>query len=157
MLAHPVQYVVAGDHRHAQTGQLQLARNLQHRLAGCQRIGRAHIRNDGSALLDAGRQDRVHALLQQGVVTELRIAAAPQLRQRDRAFGQALEHQRIEFTALGQFLRGVNAVAGIAGSGADPKWFHASDYSPDDCRAAAARFAEPPCIGDALRVMRCRS
>jgi hypothetical protein len=38
------------------------------------------------------------------------------LRQGNRALGQAFEHQRVERTALGQVLRRIDAVAGVAGA-----------------------------------------
>ena len=65
----------------------------------------------------AGRQHGAHALRQQRVVALLRVALPAQLRQRDRALGQALEHQRIESAALGQVLRRIDPVAGVAGAG----------------------------------------
>ena len=116
VLTHPGQHVVARDHGHAQAGKPELARHLQHRLARGERIGRAHVGDHGDPLLHASGQHRAHALFQQRVVTVRGILRTAQLRQGDRAFGQAFENQRIEFAALGQVLRGIDAVAGIAGS-----------------------------------------
>ena len=116
VFTHPGQYVVARHHGHAKAGQPELARDIQHRLAGGERIRRAHVGDDRDALPGAGGQHGAHALLQQRVVPLPWIAAAPQLGQGNRALGQAFEHQRIQSAALGQVLRGVDAVAGIAGA-----------------------------------------
>lgn len=83
----------------------------------------------------AGRQHGPHAGLQQRVVAVVGLAQAAQLRQRDGALGQAFEDQGIEPAALGQGLCRVDAVAGIAGAGADAQGFHGRD----DPIAAATR------------------
>ena len=131
ILLHPGQYVVTHHHRHAQALQPKLTRNLQHRVAGCLGVGRAHVGDDGGALLHTGRQHRAHALLQQRVVPLPWVLHTPQLRQRYRAFGQALKHQRMQAATLGQVLRGVDTVAGITGAGADAVGlFHAAPTMP---------------------------
>ena len=113
---HPGQHVVTRHDCYAQACQAQLTRDLQHGLASGNGVGRAHVGDKGSALPDARRQYGTHAFLQQQVVALLAVAQVPQLRQRNRAFGQAFEHQRIQLAALGQIPRRVDPVAGITGA-----------------------------------------
>ena len=53
-------------------------------------------------LRDAGRQHRVEAIGEQRVVARIRVAPPRLLRERDRALRQALEHQIVQFAALGE-------------------------------------------------------
>ena len=73
---HPRQHVVARHHRYAQAWQAQLTRDLQHGLASGQWIGRAHVADDGDALLHAGGQHGAHAFAQQRVIALCGVAAA---------------------------------------------------------------------------------
>ena len=128
MRLHPGQHVIAQHHRYAQARQAQLTRHPQHGLAGGQGMRGTHVGHDARALAHTGRQHRAHALLQQGVVAPTRILAATQLRQRDGALGQALEHQHVERAALGQVPGRIDAVARVAGAGTDAEGFHANHY-----------------------------
>ena len=121
---HPRQHVVTRHHGHAQPGQSQFTRDLQHGLTGSERISRTHVGDDGDALLYAGGQHGAHAFAQQRVITLRWVAAAAQLSQRDGAFGQAFKHQRVELAALGQVLRRVDAVASVTSAGSDAEGFH---------------------------------
>jgi hypothetical protein len=64
----------------------------------------------------ASGQHGAHALGQQRVVTALRVVAVAQLRQCNGALGQAFKHQRVQRAAFGQVLRGIDAVARVAGA-----------------------------------------
>ena len=136
--AHPVQHVVARHHRHAQARQAEFSCHRQHGRPGGLRVRRAHVADHPHALAHAGRQHGAHTRLQHRVIAVLGVAGAAQLRQRDGALGQALEHQRVQPTPLGQGLRGVDPVAGIAGTSADAKGFHAGKF-----RTGVRAHAEP--------------
>ena len=81
------------------------------------RIGRAHIGDDLDAFCGADRQHRAHPLFQQRIVAAIGILHPRLLRQRDGALAEALEHQIIDAALFGEFDRGLDAVAGIAGAG----------------------------------------
>ena len=84
-------------------------------LARCgDRIGRAHIGDDPDALGGAGRQHRAHPLLQQRIVTAVGVFHARLLRQRDGALAEAFEHEVLDVALLGEFDRGLDAIARIA-------------------------------------------
>ena len=125
MRAHPAQHVVARHHRHAQTRQAEFSRHRQHGLPGGLRVCGAHVADHPHPLAHAGWQHGAHARLQHRVVAVARVFRAAQLRQRDGALGQALEHQRVQPAPLGQGLRGVDAVTRVAGASADAKRLHA--------------------------------
>ena len=67
------------------------------RLSSCtSRIGGAHVGDDRDAALGAGWKDSPHAIDEQRVETRLWIRRFRELRERNRALGQALEDE-IEF------------------------------------------------------------
>ena len=69
-------------------------------------------------------QHRAHALLEQRIVAAVGILALLLLRKRDRALGEAFEDEILNVALLGQFDRGLDPIAGIAGAGADPDRLH---------------------------------
>jgi len=79
-----------------------------------ERIGRAHVGDDLDALGGAERQHRAHPLLEQRIETAFRVFHAGLLGERDRALAEALEHQVLDVALLGQFDRGLDAIARIA-------------------------------------------
>ena len=74
------------------------------------------------------RQHRAHPLLQQRIEAAVRILHARLLRQRNGALAQALEHQILDVALFGEFDRGLDAIARIAGAGSDPDGSH--HFSP---------------------------
>src|SRR5690606_2501683 len=52
------------------------------------------IADDADAVLEAQRQDRLEHALEQGLVAGVRILEAGELRQRERALAERLEHDR---------------------------------------------------------------
>ena len=92
------------------------------------RIGRAHIGDDLDAFGGAGRQHRAHPLLEQRIVTAVGILHARLLRQRDRALAETFEHQILDVALFGEFDRGLDAIARIAGTGSYPDRSH--HFSP---------------------------
>ena len=92
------------------------------------RVGRAHIGDDLDALGGAERQHRAHPLFEQRIVAALGILHPRLLRQRHGALAQAFEHQIIDLALFGEFDRGLDAVARIAGAGSDPDGPH--HFSP---------------------------
>ena len=67
------------------------------------------------------RQQRFDPLREPRVVAARRIVAPAQLRQRDRALGQAFENQIVERAVLREMHRRVEPVAGEAGAAAEPQ------------------------------------
>ena len=138
VVAHPLQDVVPLDHGDLQSRQSEFSRHVEHRMSGCQRVGGPHVGDDGDTLCMAGRQYGAHALLEQRVVTQLRVGAAAQLGQGDGAFGQAFEYQRVELAPFGQILGRVDAVTGITGAGTYAKWLHGAILHRPRASAAIA-------------------
>ena len=119
------------------------------------RIGRAHIGDDLDALGGADRQHRAHPLFQQRIVAAVGIFHPRLLRQRDGALAEAFEHQIVDVALLGEFDRGLDAVAGIAGAGSYSNGSHgliviacvAAEPSADSLAYKHARHApEWPCV-----------
>ena len=81
------------------------------------RIGRAHIGDDLDAFGGAERQHRAHPLFQQRIVAAFRILHPRLLRQRHRALAETFEHQILDIAFFGEFDRGLDAIARIAGAG----------------------------------------
>jgi hypothetical protein len=117
--AHPVEHVVTGHNGHTQLRQAEFTRHGERGRASRLGMGRAHVGDDAHALGDAGRQHRPQPSGQQQVEAGARVLCTAKLGERDRAFGEAFEHQRVQIAAFGQGLRRVDAVAGITGAGGD--------------------------------------
>src|SRR3954469_15153960 len=81
------------------------------------RVGGAHIGDDLDAFCTTDRQHRAHSLFEQRIITAVGILHPRLLRQRDGALAEAFEHQVIDAALFGEFDRGLDAVAGIAGAG----------------------------------------
>jgi len=122
--AQQVEHVVARHGRDRQAAQAERrgdGRDLVRRGDG---IRSAHVGDDADAALRARRQHRAHALLEQRVVAAARVESPRLLREGDGALGEALEHEVVEVTVLGELERGLDAVSGVAGAGAEPDRSH---------------------------------
>ena len=82
------------------------------------RIGGAHIGDDLDAFGGAEREHRAHPLLEQRVIAAFRILHPGLLRQRHRPFAETFEHEILDIALFGEFDRGLDAIARIAGTGA---------------------------------------
>ncbi len=116
--------IVAGDGGDLQPRQAHLAGDRGHGADGADRVRRAHVGDDLHAVGDAGPQHRAQPLGQQRIETGVGIAPARLLRQRNRALGEAFEHEVVELSARGELDRGLDAVARISGTGADANGPH---------------------------------
>ncbi len=112
-----VEHVVADHRGDLQRRQAERFRDLGGPAGGGDRIGRAHIGDDLDALGGADRQHRAHPLLEQRIVAAFGILHPRLLRQRDGALAETLEHQILDVALFGEFDRGLDAIAGIAGAG----------------------------------------
>ena len=114
-----VEHVVAGQRRDAHL-QAEPARERDDRLGSGDRVRGAHIGDDAHAVLLDQRQQAGHAPFEQRVVAVGRIVQPAQLRERDGALAEALQHQVVELAALGEDERGLEPVALEARAAADP-------------------------------------
>ena len=112
-----IEHVVADDGGDLQRRQPERFRDLGGLARGGFRIGRAHIGDDLDALGGAKRQHRAHPLLEQRIVAAVGVLHARLLRQRHRALAEAFEHQVLDVALFGEFDRGLDAIARIAGTG----------------------------------------
>ena len=71
-------------------------------------------------MLPAAGQDGAHAPFEQRIEASRRIAAAGELRQRQRPFGEAFEEQEIQRAAVGKIFSGIDAITGEARAATDP-------------------------------------
>ena len=115
---HQFQHVVAG-HRGDLDIELAAFGDFDDQVRRRDRIGGAHVGDQPHALLLDHRQQQFHAPREQHVVAFRRLLQLPQLRERDRALGEAFEPQVLQPAALGEYDRRLEAVAGEAGAGAD--------------------------------------
>src|ERR1700694_3864518 len=84
--------------------------------------------SDLDALGGADRQHRAHPFLKQRIITAVGVFHARLLRQRDRALAETLEHQILDVPLFGEFDRGLDAIARIAGTRSYPDRSH--HFSP---------------------------
>src|SRR6202048_1185742 len=99
-------------------------------------MGRAHIGDDLDAFGGTDRQHRAHPLLEQRVVSAVGVFHARLLRQRDGALAETLEHQILDIALFGEFHRGLDAIARIAGTGSYPD--RSPHFSPKKARRSAS-------------------
>ena len=115
-----VEHVVAGDRGHFHRD-AQAAGDGHDRVGRGERIRRAEVADQANAATLEDRQQRLDALGQPRVVAARRIAPPAQLRERDGALGEALEHEIVELAALGEVERRIEAVAREARAAAETK------------------------------------
>ena len=113
-----IEHVVADDGGDLQRGQPERLRDIGGLARRGFRIGRAHIGDDLDAFGGAERQHRAHPLFEQRIIAAVRILHPRLLRQRHRAFAEAFEHEILDIALFGEFDRGLDAIARIAGTGA---------------------------------------
>ena len=116
--------IVAGDGGDLQARQAHLPRDRHRGADGADRVRGAHVGDDLHAVGDAGPQHRAEPLGEQRIEAGVGIAPACLLRERDGALGEAFEHEVVEVSAGGEVGRGLDAVARISGTGADPNGPH---------------------------------
>jgi len=109
------QHIVALHHSHLHAWQAQLARHAQDLVPGLQRVGCAHIGDDARALLQADWQYSPHALGQQRVKAFVGVLLTFELRQRNGALGQALEHEVVELPVASELDGWRDAVTELIG------------------------------------------
>ena len=83
------------------------------------RIRGSHVGDQRHAAPVARREHGLHAFAKKGIEAGLWIARLRLLRQRDRALGQALEHEVVEVAAFDQFDGGLDAVVRVARAAAN--------------------------------------
>src|SRR6185369_6392188 len=113
--------VVAEHGGDAHRPDAELARDRRGAAGGGERVRRAHVGDDAHAPLDRRAEDTAHPRLEQRIEAGVRLAAACLLRERDRALGEALEDEDVEVAALDELERGLDAIARVAGAGAEAK------------------------------------
>jgi hypothetical protein len=120
------QHIVAKDHRHFDFRQAQFTGNRQHRMPSLQRVGRTHVADDAGAMGKAGGQHGAHAGSQHQVIACIRVFGPLQLRQGNRALGQAFEHQIVQLALIGQLHGGRDAVTRVtcASANSDGRFVH---------------------------------
>ena len=113
-----IEHVVADDGGDLQRGQPERLRDVGGLARRRFRVGGAHVGDDLDAFGGAERQHRAHPLFEQRVIAAVRIFHPRLLCQRHRAFAEALEHEVLDVALFGEFDRGLDAIARIAGPGA---------------------------------------
>jgi hypothetical protein len=115
--------VVAVNDRDARRAGAELLRQLGDAPCGAVGIGRAEVAHDAHAVREAAREHGAQQVVQQRLVARVRLAAARQLGERQRALGQRLEDQHRRAAAGDQRLdhgrRRIGAVAREARRAAD--------------------------------------
>jgi hypothetical protein len=92
---------------------------------GARRIGGAEVAHDADAVREALAEDGPEHVVEERFVATVRIRAARELRQRERALGERFEHEHRGLPEPGERIdhgtRRVGAVAGETGGATDEK------------------------------------
>ncbi len=127
LLAAGAREIVALDHRDARCCEAEFLCEPQDQVCGRARIGGAEVADDRDLVLQAVGQDRPQFEVEQHLVTRIGIGLLRQLRQRERALGQHLEHHDCRPAALDQRAHDragrIDPVAREAGAAPDRKEF----------------------------------
>jgi hypothetical protein len=101
-----------------------IARDVDDRIRGGERIGRAEVAHElaRDCATSTGSSDSTRSC-KRCVVARSRIAPAAQLRERDRALGEALEDQVVELASLREIDRRIEAIAREARTAAESTRF----------------------------------
>ena len=114
-----VEHVVAGHRGYLDVRMPSRAAMATIGLGRGERVRRAEVADELRAGAREHRQQRLDARREPLVVAGARVAAAPQLRERDRALGEALEDQVVERAVRGEMHGRIEAVAGEPGAAAE--------------------------------------
>ena len=120
MLQAVLEHVVADHRRGLHRRQTELSNDARGVLGRADRIGSAHAGDHARAVPLAMRQCRTKAILEQLVVSLRWILQPLELRERDRALGQAFVDQVVELAARGKIVGRLDSITGITCAGTDP-------------------------------------
>lgn len=119
-----VEDVVSFDPGDAEAGEAKAAGDGGGLSGGGARIGRAHIGDDAGAIPCAVRQNRFHALGEQGIEAGAAAVMAGQLGQSDGSLGEAFKDQVIEVSVASEIDGGTDAIARETCSDSDAQCLH---------------------------------
>jgi hypothetical protein len=143
--AHDVEHVVAADGRDPQSAQAEASRDFGGGERRGSRVRGAHVRDNPYACRRARSQHGFHARPQQRIEPEGGIAQFLELGQCDGPLAQALEAEVSDIAVLGEFDRGLDAVARVSGARSDADGLHSmAPFKRDDAEDGGRRRSSFP-------------